>query len=280
MFGPIDAGRAVVAFPTALNTKAVAASSFDEGIRQSRRAVHVLVIDDDATVQNMVVRYLEEYGMRVVRASSRQEARHQLTAVDPDLIMLDLQLGQEDGLDLLREIRARSDVAVIVTGSNEGDEADRVIGLELGADDYVAKPFGLREILARIRAILRRKDSAGTSSKQSSDHGRYRFGRWQFDLRTRRLTGPDGQPIALTKGEYALLVAFLKAPGRPLTREYLVQATRVHEDVFDRSIDIQVMRLRRKLVVDRNSPSVIRTERGIGYLLDLPVERIDGKVQR
>jgi DNA-binding response OmpR family regulator len=277
MFGPSDAGRSIIAFPTAAHAEHPAPSLSGEGFQSSGRAVHVLVVYDDAATQTMVVRYLEEYDMRVARASNRQEAMRQIISGEPNLIMLNRQLGQEDGFDLLRQIRSRSNVPVIVTGNDADNEIDRVVGLELGADDYVAKPFGLREILARIRTILRRRESARAVPKRDSEHGRYRFGGWQLDRRTRRLTGPDGQPVALTKGEYTLLIAFLDAPRRPLTREHLLQATRVHEDVFDRSIDIQIMRLRRKLEIDRSAPSMIRTERGVGYLLDLPVERTDGR---
>ena len=277
MFGPIDVGHSIVAFSTAARVEHPAPSLPSEGVQNGGRAVHVLVVDDDATTRTMLARYLEEYDMRVARASNRQEAMRQITSGEPSLIMLNRQLGPEDGLDLLRQIRSRSNVPVIVTGNDADNEIDRVVGLELGADDYVAKPFGLREILARIRAILRGRDSTRAAPKRDCEHGRYRFGGWQLDRRTRRLTGPDGLPVALTKGEYTLLVAFLDAPGRPLTREHLLQATRVHEDVFDRSIDIQIMRLRRKLEIDPSAPSMIRTERGVGYLLDLPVERTDGR---
>jgi two-component system, OmpR family, response regulator len=278
IFGPIDAGRAVIAFPVTANNRTVAMPSLAEGARQGGRAVHVLVISDDVTVQNAVAHYLTQYGMRVARASSRQEAKRQIMKEFLDLIMLDLQL-EGGGLALLREIRSHSAVPVIVTDSDEGDEADRVIGLELGADDYVTKPFGLREILARIRAILRRQANVRTDSEAASNHGHYRFGEWQLDLRTRRLTGSNGQPVSLTKGEYALLVALLGAPGRPLSRAYLLQATRVHEDVFDRSVDVQILRLRRKLALNRGSQSIIRTERGVGYFLDLRVELIDRPFQ-
>jgi DNA-binding winged helix-turn-helix (wHTH) protein len=151
-------------------------------------------------------------------------------------------------------------------------EIDRVVGLELGADDYVTKPFSLRELLARIRAVLRRHDAGRAAPQRDSDRGRCKFGGWQLDRRTRRLTDPHGAPIALTKGEYALLTAFLDAPQRPLSREHLLQATRVHEDVFDRSIDVQILRLRRRLESDPSAPSIIRTERGVGYVFALPVE--------
>jgi DNA-binding response OmpR family regulator len=146
--------------------------------------------------------------------------------------------------------------------------------LELGADDYLTKPFGLRELLARIRAVLRRRETGRIAAQRESEQGRCRFGVWQLDRRARRLIDADGVPVALTKGEYALLVAFLDAPQRPLTREHLLQATRIHEDVFDRSIDVQILRLRRKLATDPSAPRIIQTERGVGYVFTLPVEPI------
>jgi two-component system, OmpR family, response regulator len=190
------------------------------------------------------------------------------------LVILDLRLGEEDGLDLLREIRASSDVPVIIITGHRRDEIDRVVGLELGADDYLTKPFNLRELLARVRAVLRRFDAGRSVPAREPGRGRWQFSGWQLDRRTRRLTDPDGAPVTLTKGEYALLIAFLDAPQRPLSREHLLQATRVHEDVFDRSIDVQILRLRRKLERDPSAPRMIQTERGVGYVFAVPVERI------
>jgi two-component system OmpR family response regulator len=242
-----------------------------EGVSISYRP-RILLVEDDLAMQHMVVNYLEEHDMRVVSAVGRQEMTRQFAVDEPHLVILDLRLGQEDGLDLLREIRSNSDVPVIITTGHRRDEIDRVVGLELGADDYVAKPFGLRELLARIRAVLRRREVGRTASQRDTERGRCRFGGWQLDRRTRCLTNPAGVVVALTKGEYALLIAFVDAPQRPLTREYLLQATRVHEDVFDRSIDVQVLRLRRKLEADASAPRVILSERGVGYVFALPVE--------
>ena len=234
----------------------------------------VLVVDDDPTMRNMVVDYLEKYHMHPVSASGREEMVQRFAEGEPNLVLLDLRLGQDDGLDLLRDIRSRSDVPVIITTGHRRDEIDRVVGLELGADDYVTKPFGLRELLARIRAVLRRREGIGAAPPRESEQGRCRFGGWELHRRLRRLTDPQGAPVPLTKGEYAMLIAFLDAPQRPLTREYLLQATRVHEDIFDRSVDVQVLRLRRKLEVDPSAPRFIRTERGVGYVFALPVERL------
>ena len=209
--------------------------------------------------------------MRAVGTSGRQEMASHLANGDPSLVLLDLSLGQDNGLDLLRDTRSRSDVPVIIITGDRRDEIDRVVGLELGADDYLTKPFGLPELLARVRAVLRR-DAGRLASPRDPARGRCRFGGWQLDRRNRRLTNSDGAPVALTKGEYALLIAFLDAPQRPLSREHLLQATRVHEDVFDRSIDVQILRLRRKLEADPRAPRIIQTERGFGYLCALPVE--------
>jgi DNA-binding response OmpR family regulator len=234
----------------------------------------VLVIDDDPSMQHMLVNYLEQHNMHVVSAVRKQDMIKQFAVSEPTLVILDLRLEQEDGLDLLREIRSRSEVPVIITTGHRRDEIDRVVGLELGADDYVIKPFGARELLARIRAVLRRQEMARTASPRNAEQGSCRFGGWQLDRRARRLTDPKGAQVVLTKGEYGLLIAFLEAPQRPLTREHLLQATRMHEDIFDRSIDVQILRLRRKLETDPAIPRIIQTERGIGYTFVLPVEHV------
>ena len=217
-------------------------------VSERGQPMRVLIVEDDQTMRNLVVNYLEEHDIEAVSAFGHDEVTRMLAGDAPSLVILDLRLGQEDGLDLLREIRSRSDVPVIITTGHRRDEIDRVVGLELGADDYITKPFGLRE------------------------RGRCRFGGWQLDRRNRRLSDSSGAAVALTKGEYALLLAFLDAPQRPLSREHLLQATRIHEDVFDRSIDVQVLRLRRKLETTPNAPRVILTERGVGYVFALPVE--------
>ena len=239
-----------------------------------RRLPTCLVVEDDHTMRHLVTNYLEDHDIRAVSTSRRDEVSGLLARCQPDLVVLDLRLGQEDGLDLLREIRAKSDVPIVITTGHRRDEIDRVVGLELGADDYITKPFGLRELLARIRAVLRRRETGQVNAQRDAEKGRCRFGGWQLDRRNRRLTNSAGELVALTKGEYALLIAFLDAPQRPLSREHLLQATRIHEDVFDRSIDVQVLRLRRKLETDSSTPSVIRTERGIGYIFSLPVESL------
>jgi len=238
----------------------------------------VLLVEDDPSLQRMVRSYLQENNIRTLVASSREAMSRHLGAEPVSLVVLDLKLGQEDGLTLLREVRSRSDVPVIRATGHRPGEIDRVVGLELGADDYMTKPFSLRELLARIRAVLRRADSKPAEGPHDparpSERGGYRFSGWELDRRTRRLTDPGGVRLALTKSEYTLLLAFLKAPQRPLTREYLLQATRVHEDIFDRSIDVQILRLRRKLERDPSAPRVIQTERGVGYVFTAPVEAL------
>jgi len=251
---------------------------FDEGGTRAGRVYvgwpRVLVIDDDPSTRHVLSNYLEQHEMCVTLASQRQDVVRQFAAGEPSLVILDLPLGHENGFDLLREIRSRSDVPVIITTGHWSDEIDRVVGLELGADDYMTEPSGLRELLARIRAVLRRREPSRLASQREAARGRCRFGSWQLDRRARRLTNAVGEPVALTKGEYALLLAFLDAPQRPLSREHLLQATRLHEDVFDRSIDVQILRLRRKLEIDPSAPQIIQTERGVGYVFALPVVRI------
>jgi len=252
----------------------VETSSNDSDFRGSGgRQVCVLVVEDDPALQRMILNYFTENNIRTLVASDRKEMTGQLAGTDVNLVILDLRLGPEDGLDLLREVRSKSDVPVIIITGHRRDEIDRIVGLELGADDYLTKPFNLRELLARVRAVLRRFEVGRAAPARDPERGHFRFSGWQLDRKSRQLTDPAGAPVALTKGEYALLVAFLDAPQRPLSREHLLQATRVHEDVFDRSIDVQILRLRRKLERDASAPRVIQTERGVGYVFAVPVER-------
>jgi two-component system, OmpR family, response regulator len=233
---------------------------------------HILVVDDDLALRHLISDYFGQHGIQTVSVTGRPAVAHQLAGGDTSAIILELHLGQDNGLDLLREIRSSSDVPVILTGRSH-DEVDCVVGLELGADDYLAKPFSIRELYARFRAVLRRRESGGSLRTRDVERGGYKFGGWRLDRRTRRLIDPQERPVTLSKSEYALLLAFLHAPERPLSREYLLQATRLHEDIFDRSIDVQVLRLRRKLEADPKAPRVIRTERGVGYVFAIPVEQ-------
>jgi two-component system, OmpR family, response regulator len=236
-------------------------------------SARILVVDDDPAVPHLISDYFGEHGIEIVSATGRSAAARQLAGEDPSAIILELSLAQGNGLDLLREIRSSSDVPVIILTGHSGEEVDRVVGLELGADDCLTKPFSMRELYARYRAVLRRCETGQSVRGHDVEQGQYRFDGWRLDRRSRRLTDPQERPVALSKSEYALLLAFLHAPERPLSREHLLQATRLHEDIFDRSIDVQVLRLRRKLEVDPKAPRVIRTERGFGYVFAIPVEQ-------
>ncbi len=233
----------------------------------------VLVLDDDSAMAQVVVDHLRMQSMEASAVSTSAAMKQQLRTQQPDILLLDLMLQDEDGLNLLRELRRDSDIPVIIITGHRHDEIDRVVGLELGADDYLPKPFGLHELTARVRAVLRRHSLARSAPAHASDEGGYAFGDWHFDLNARTVTAVGNQPIALTKGEYALLRAFTDAPGRPLSREHLLRATRLHDDVFDRSIDVQILRLRRKLERDPRSPELIVTIRGVGYVFTPQVER-------
>ena len=212
----------------------------------AQQAGRILVVDDGPATRRMLAYYFEEHDMPARAAAGRRELVCFFLVV-LCLVILALRLGQDEGLDLLREIRSSSDVPVIITTGHRLDEIDRVVGLELGADDYVTKPFGLRELLARVRAVLRRHELGRLARAREPQRGGYKFGGWTLERQNRRLLTTEGVEVPLTKGEYSLLVAFLEAPRRALTREQLLQATRIHEDIFDRSIDVQVLRLRRKL---------------------------------
>ncbi len=237
---------------------------------QIRETGYILIVDNDETMQQAVSGYFSDRNVPTSSASNWSELKS--TDAPPSLIIMDQQSGMNDGLDELRSIRSTSDIPVIMTGQCS-DELDCIVCLELGADDYMAKPFGPAELLARARAILRRREMMRVAPVRTADRGGYRFGGWRLDRRARQLTDPGETQIHLSKGEYALLLAFLEAPGRPLKREHLLHAIRIHEDILDRSIDVQVLRLRRKLENGPNAASMIRTERGVGYVFSMPVER-------
>jgi DNA-binding response OmpR family regulator len=239
----------------------------------SDKLPRVLVADGDLDARLTLVSYLEDHGARVLPVSGRQEILNSIGCHAPSLVILDPWTGPDKGLNILRDIKENFDVPVIIITAHRCEEIDRATALELGADDYVCKPLALRELLARIRAVLRRRPLRAGVRRSAPQRDRYRFGVWQLDRRTKRVTGPNGSPIALTKSEYNLLVAFLDAPQRPLTREHLLQATRIHGDIFDRSIDVQVLRLRRKLETHSDTPRIITTKRGVGYVFALSVER-------
>jgi two-component system OmpR family response regulator len=235
-------------------------------------AGYLFVVDDDASLREVLIRFLEDHHMPTKSASNRSELNRCLAEACPSLIILDVQLGRDDGINVLKEIRRRSDVPIIIVTGTRPDEIDRIVGLELGADDYIVKPFGLKELLARVRAVLRRHELGRAAQSSGSERGGYRFNGWVLHRRGRKLLGPNAAPVSLTKGEYNLLLAFLKAPQRPLSREHLMHVTRRHQDIFDRSIDVQVLRLRRKLEVHPRAPNFIRAERGSGYVFLPSVE--------
>jgi two-component system, OmpR family, response regulator len=236
---------------------------------------HVLVVDDDPSVRDVIDNYLQSHNFQVSTVADGPAMAGVLADRAVDLIILDLMLANEDGFDLMRGLGARSDVPVIMLTGHRHDEADRVRGLELGADDYMVKPFGLRELLARVRAVLRRSQAPKPNSSKNLRRLRYRLAGWHLNMRTRALTSPTGNTVKLTAGEFNLLTAFLRSPQRILSREQLLAASRVHsEEVFDRSVDIQILRLRRKLEVNSSEPQLIKTERGVGYKFSAEVEML------
>jgi len=233
---------------------------------------HILVTDDDPQIRALLEEYLAENGLRVSVASSGKEMSRILNDEAIDLIVLDLRLAGEDGMAIVRSLRDESSIPIVMlTGVR--DEADRVMGLELGADDYLTKPFSPRELLARIRTVLRRAKSTTHGAAPAREIRAYRFAEFELNLRTRRLKRDGGAPVVLTNGEFNLLAALLAAPERILTRDQLLEASRVYDnEVYDRAIDIQVLRLRRKIERDPSQPRYIVTERGAGYIFSAPVE--------
>jgi DNA-binding response OmpR family regulator len=234
---------------------------------------HILVVDDEPSMRELLAEYLGENDLRVTAAADSAEMHAALAEHAIDLVVLDLRLGSEDGMLLARKLREESAIPIIIVTGKQ-DDADRVMGLELGADDYITKPFNPRELLARIRAVLRRYQTA-TETLPARDEKRraYRFEGWELNLRTRRLTGPDQQRIDLTNGEFSLLQAFCAAPQRVLTRDQLLDLSRLNSaEVFDRSIDVQILRLRRKIERDPAQPEYIKTQRGAGYIFNAPVQ--------
>jgi len=234
---------------------------------------HVLVVDDDPSVRDVIGSYLESQNFQVTAVGDGRAMDRVLADKPVDLIILDLKLTNEDGLDLMRRLGDRSDVPIILVTGHRREETDRVVGLELGADDYMVKPFSVRELLARVRAVLRRFERAQVHTRKDERRIRYRFAGWELSMRTRKLMSPTGELASLTAGEFNLLTALLRSPQQVLSREQLLAASRVHdEEVFDRSVDIQILRLRRKLEANASEPQLIKTERGAGYMFAAPVE--------
>lgn len=233
---------------------------------------HVLIVDDDGQIRQLAAKFLRANGIRVSQARDGVEMREMLRSAAIDLVVLDIMLPGRNGLDLCRDLRATSAVPVIMLTA-KGDETDRIVGLEVGADDYIAKPFNPRELLARIKAVLRRSMAPGVARTGRAQRG-FRFDGWTVDLLRRELTNRDGVLVDLSGGEFDLLLAFLEAPNRVLSRDHLLDAARNRvSGSFDRSIDVLVSRLRRKIEQGANDvPATIKTVRGAGYLFLPKVE--------
>lgn len=237
----------------------------------------ILVVDDDPEIRHVLRSLFEREGFVVSEAADGAGALARLKAGAVSLITLDLTLGTDDGLALLREMRTQSDVPVIMV-SGKGDPIDRVVGLELGADDYIAKPFVLREVLARVRAVLRRHEPAklGAASGGSPDrHERLRFDDWILDVTSRELRSAGGVVRELTTGEFNLLELFLRRPQRVLSRDEIMDLLKGHDwSPLDRSIDALVGRLRKKVEPEHGSPCHIKTVRGVGYMFASDVSKV------
>jgi len=236
-------------------------------------APHVLVVDDDIAVRQLVSEYLAQNDFRVSEAASGAELMGAFRAQVVDLVLLDLRLHGEDGMQLLRQLRAESQLPVIIL-TGRAEEADRVMGLELGADDYLTKPFSPRELLARIRTVLRRTH-AGQEIHGAPVCRAYRLPGWELNLRTRKLSARDGREVALSNGEFNLLAALLATANRVVTRDQLIEMSRRYDnEVYDRAIDVQILRLRRKIESNPAQPQIIVTERGAGYRVGVVVEAV------
>ncbi len=239
---------------------------------------HILIVDDDREIRDLLARFLDKHGLRVSAAADGREMHRVLDGSRIDLIVLDLMLPGEDGLTLCRNLRAKSRIPIIMLTAM-GEETDRIVGLEMGADDYLAKPFNPRELLARIKAVLRRAEQAPPTAE--ADGGAVlEFAGWTLDLERRELQRADGVMVPLSGGEFELLAAFATHPGRVLSRDQLLDLARGREaQPFDRSIDVQVSRLRRKIEALPQEPALIKTVRNGGYSFTPGVRRRPRKAQ-
>lgn len=242
------------------------------GNRAPATGTSILVVDDDAQIRHLVAKLLRENGFRVVTARDAREFREAVADGGLDLVILDLMLPGTNGFELCKELR-RTSLLPIIMLSARGTETDRVVGLEVGADDYIAKPFGARELIARINAVLRRSDGRATALDTSRKHVLV-FEEWTLDTRRRELQNPAGIVIDLSTGEYDMLLSFLEAPQRVLTRDQLMDAAKNKTaNGYDRAIDVQVSRLRRKIDTNEDGQAMIKTIRGSGYMFVHAVER-------
>lgn len=235
---------------------------------------HILVADDEKLIRSMLRKYLVDQGFRVSEASDGAEMRAVMEQENVDLVLLDLMMPGEDGLSLTRYIRHHSEVPIIILTGRQ-DPIDRVAGLEAGADDYITKPFHMREILARIRTVMRRAkptDSSTGAADTDEARERYVFGDWDLDVARRNLHTVEGNEVPLTTGEFELLMAFLRHPGRVLKRDQLMDLVKGREwAAYDRAIDTQILRLRKKIEHDSAHPEFIKTVHGAGYIFSAKV---------
>ncbi len=235
-------------------------------------SAHIVVVDDQKEICEVVQQYLTSEGYRVSVAHDGADMRKVMAQDAVELVILDLMLPGEDGLTLARQLREESNVGIIIL-TGRGETVDRIIGLEMGADDYLPKPFHLRELLARVKSVLRRASARGDEQDKQGSHSKARFAGWNLDLATRELVAPDGGEVRLTTGEFDLLAAFVRNANQVLSRDRLLDLARNREaGPFDRTIDVQVGRLRRKLEPDPQRPTIIKTVRGTGYIFTPPVE--------
>ena len=233
---------------------------------------HILIVDDQQEICDLVQEYLAGEGYRVSTAQDGAGMRKAMARSRVDLVILDLMLPGEDGLTLARWLRQESTVGIIIL-TGRGEIVDRIIGLEMGADDYLPKPFHLRELLARVKSVLRRASFSSTENQAALARSRARFAGWNLDLSSRELFSPSGKEVRLTTGEFDLLAAFVNNANQVLTRDRLLDLARNREaGPFDRTIDVQVGRLRRKLEDDPQRPTMIKTVRGTGYIFTPTVE--------
>lgn len=223
---------------------------------------HILVVDDDASIGEMLSEFFSQHNFRTDVVHDTAGLKRYLLDAIPDVLLIDMNLGHEDGMEIVRALGNRAEIPIFIMSGDRLDEDSRVLGLELGARDYLSKPFSLREVLARITGALAEKRPAVVART-------FIFDEWRLSTRLRRLQNPLGSEIRLTTNEFNLLVAFLRAPKRVLSRQDLLMSTRMHDqEIFDRSIDVLVLRLRRKLRQNKNGTDYIRTQRGIGYIFD------------
>lgn len=232
------------------------------------RTAHILVVDDDQEIRDLLARFLVKHGLRVSTAADGRAMHACLKDNAIDLVVLDVMMPGEDGLTLTRNLRAAKNQIPIVMLTAVGEDTDRIVGLEMGADDYMPKPFNPRELLARIKAVLRRADGERPSSADAGDEtGAVCFAGWTFHAAARELTDPFGAPVVLSGGEFELLLAFIRHPGRVLNRDQLLDIARGRDaQPFDRAMDVQVSRLRKKIEPDPKTPTLIKTVRGGGYM--------------